>query len=376
MKPLSPVNYYKNNKKSFITSIIAISLSVIMVYGIDCFLQSMDRTNYDSQIKRYEKMIKITAVSQGNVIDDEILKKIKENKNIEKIVPAKTLGISYTTVGSFTEIPIYGLLKNDREFVMSKYRISLEEGRLPEEGKKEVVLDTKVALNHKLKVGELWEDYKVVGLIKSDYFISFSSFFISSEEAESTVKNLDVVREKLMHGYALVFPKDGSYDKAYELFSSFSKDDMNYLALQDVQEEYDRINKTTNQIFDAIIILIIIVNVVTLACSKYTQFVNRKSEYGILNSLGYSRQEIMKMSLYEVIFLNFTAFFIGILLAVVITYLLTKGAFESIGGIMVFISVKGFMLSMLTPLFAALFTLIPIFRKLGNMDGISIIEEV
>jgi putative ABC transport system permease protein len=373
---LSPVNYFKNNKKSFISSIIAISLSIILVYGIDCFLESMYTTIFNFQCKIYEKAISINAVSESNLIKDELINKIQQNEYIEKVIPIKTLNIRYNTVASTTYLPIYGLLNNDRGYLMDKYKIFLKEGRLPEEGEKEVALDSRVALNNKLKLGDLWEEYEVVGIMKSEYYLSFSSFSSSKEEADMVAENSSIFTDKLIKTYAMVFPKDGYYEKGYELLSTFLKEDIEYLGIKDVTQGFVSAIKSAKQIFDALIILIIIVNVVTLACTKYTQFVNRKSEYGILNSLGYKRQEIMKMSFKEVVLLNIIAYFVGIILAVFIAYLLTKGAFESTGGIMIFIKGRSFLLSMLTPLFASIFTLIPIFRSLGNMDGISIIEEV
>ena len=83
----------------------------------------------------------------------------------------------------------------------------------------------------------------------------------------------------------------------------------------------------------------------------------------------------MRLVIKEVLVLNSVAFMVGIILAVAFTFYITKSSFEDIGGTMVFIRGTAFILALLTPLFTSIFTLIPIFRNLTNVDGIKIIEQ-
>lgn len=376
MKPLSVTNYFIKNKKSFISSIIAISLSVIMIYGVECFLSSMFKSSYDATIKFYEKTSKIFSNLDSKPMPDNVITTLKNSECVDRIVPIKASWINFITTGSVNSVNIYGFLKEDRDYVVEKYNIKLKEGRYPEEGKKEIALDYKVALNNTLKLGSKYGEFDVVGILNSDYYVSISSFSFSKDEMNDMNNNPKEFKEKAIRYSDLVFSKEGLKEKSDDLIKSISEENIDYSTISDMDSSFKQSTDTCQQIFNAITILIIIVSVVTLACTKYTAFINRKSEYGVLNSLGFSRYEIMNIAIKEVVILNFIGFLIGIGIAVIISYFLTKAAFVGVGGSMVFFSEKGLILSVLTPLFSSLFSLIPIFRNLSRLDGITIIEEV
>lgn len=376
MKPLSVTNYFIKNKKSFISSIIAISLSVIIIYGLECFLSSMYKSDYNSAINIYEKASKIFSDSDSKVIPENVITTLKGSDYIDRIVPIKSTSINFITTGNVNSVYIYGFLKEDRDYVVEKYNVKLKEGRYPEEGKKEIALDYKVALNNKLKLGSKYEEFDVVGILNSAYYLSISSFSFTKDEMNAMNSNPSEFKEKATYYSDLVFPKEGLKEESEELIKSIPDAAIDHRIYSEVNSNVKQYMNTSEQIFNILTILIIIVSVVTLACTKYTAFINRKSEYGILNSLGFSRYEVMQMAFKEVIILNFIGFLVGMCIAVIISYFLTKLAFEDIGGCMIFWSEKGFILSILTPLFSSVFSLIPIFRSLSRLDGITIIEEV
>jgi len=371
MKPLSVSKYIKNNKKSYITSIIAIALSIILGYGVECFIESIAESSYSSQVKPLEKAFTVTKTNDKE-ISLEYVDKLKKSDFVEKLITTKISYIKYSTQGSVSNVRIFSILPEDRDYFMKKYDITLEKGCLPEEGQKEIAIDERVATNNNVSIGDSLGDSKIVGVLSSEYFLSLSSYSSTFDEVS---RYKDISKDDLIKNEMVIFPKDDKRDDLDELIKGFSKKDINYSILSEGMEKYQSGTASSKQILDALFVLIVIVMVVTLSSSKYAQFINRKIEFGILNALGYSRGMLMKRALKEVLIFNLSGFLVGIILGVATSFIVTKAAFTDVGAIGVFISIKGIVISLLTPAFTALFTLIPIYRVLGRLDAITIIEE-
>ena len=371
MKPLSVSKYIKNNKKSYITSIIAIALSIILGYGVECFIESISESSYSSQVKPLEKAFTISRISDKE-ISLEYVDKLKKSDLVEKLIPTKISYVKYSTQGSVSNVRIFSILPEDREYFMNEYDITLEKGSLPEEGQKEIAIDERVATNNNVSIGDSLGDSKIVGILNSEYFLSLSSYSSTSDEFS---RYKDISKDDLIKNEMVIFPNDDKRDDLDQLIRTFSKKDINYSILSEGIEKYQSGTASSKQILDALFVLIVIVMVVTLSSSKYAQFINRKIEFGILNALGYSRGMLMKRALKEVLIFNLSGFIVGIILGVATSFIVTKAAFTDVGAIGVFISIKGIVISLLTPAFTALFTLIPIYRVLGRLDAITIIEE-
>lgn len=371
MKPLSVSKYIKNNKKSYITSIIAIALSIILGYGVECFIESISESSYSSQVKPLEKAFTISRINDKE-ISLEYVDKLKKSDFVEKFIPTKISYVKYSTQGSVSNVRIFSILPEYREYFMKEYNITLEKGSLPEEGQKEIAIDDRVAVNNNVSIGDSLGDSKIVGVLSSEYFLSLSSYASTSDEVS---RYKDISKDDLIKNEMVIFPNDDKRDDLDELIRGFSKKDVNYSILSEGMEKYQSGTASSKQILDALFVLIVIVMVVTLSSSKYAQFINRKIEFGILSALGYSRGMLMKRALKEVLIFNLSGFVVGIILGVATSFIVTKAAFTDVGAIGVFISIKGIVISLLTPAFTALFTLIPIYRVLGRLDAITIIEE-
>ncbi|NLZ46563.1 MAG: ABC transporter permease, partial [Clostridiales bacterium] len=205
--------------------------------------------------------------------------------------------------------------------------------------------------------------YTVVGILKSDSYISF----IGSPEVNS--KNLNYNEQ----GY-LVFPNKGHFAEAESEIASLSSKGLTVWTLSLYKKLFQK-NSQTFKILDTMVILAIIVMVVCLVCSKYAQYFSRKKEIGTLSALGYTQDEITKRLAYEVIFTNLLGFFIGLVLATVLSKVFVVRYFESIGGTGVYLYGKAAVLALLAPMFTTIFTLMPVCHLIRRVDAISIVES-
>jgi len=110
--------------------------------------------------------------------------------------------------------------------------------------------------------------------------------------------------------------------------------------------------------------------------SKYVQFFNRKQELGVLNAMGYTKNQIMKRAFIEVAMINLFGFIIGMCLGTLCSVLINNGAFKAAGAIARYYCTKAFIVSLYIPIFTTLFTLIPVNRMISKLDPITMIEQV
>ena len=172
----------------------------------------------------------------------------------------------------------------------------------------------------------------------------------------------------------MVFPKEGRFTQAEKASASLMSQGLDIYTLT----RYNNLikaNSATSKTLDMMVVLLILVMLVCLVCSKYAQYFARKSELGILGALGYTRHEIMMRTFWEVVITNLAGFIVGLVLAILLCRIIIGAAFEDIGAVGVYFYAKATVMSLLAPLLTSLFTLIPVYRMIGRIDPISIIEK-
>jgi ABC-type lipoprotein release transport system permease subunit len=379
MKPLSALSYSKNNKKKLITSTISILVAVSFLYVLQTFVKSIGDSMYELNVNPYKNHMTIESIEKDKPIPDNIVSSLKDNPNVEKIIPFVLYKTRYVIPGAGTNASILGIRAEDIDYVMKKHNITLEEGRLPLENRKEVALDYRMSKNKKVKIGDkignsinksdsLNGEYTVVGIVEGNGYLSFMPYntTTTSINASDTI----VVKKNL-----LVFPKDNKIKEADGLLLSLSKKEVSVMTLSEMIKLYNK-GASTMRTLDMICILAIIVMVISVGSSKYVQFFSRKQELGILNAMGYTKGELMKKAFWEVLIVNMLGFTLGVIWGWLSSILINDGAFGVVGGVTVYFSIKAFLMALYVPLFTTLFTLIPVNRMISKLDPIVMIEGI
>ena len=129
------------------------------------------------------------------------------------------------------------------------------------------------------------------------------------------------------------------------------------------------------EILDVISILTIVLMVITVGSSKYIEFLSRREELGILNAIGYSKKQILKRAVVEVICINTISYVLGLAMGIITSYISKKYFFEGSGLVGTVFNVKAFIVAAYIPLFTSLFTIIPINLIINKLDPINMIEN-
>ncbi len=372
MRPLSTINFFLKNRKKLFSNVLIIVVTICLVYIMECFVASIVESIYPLDATRFQYASIITATDNIPEIPKEVINSLNESKNVESIIPVTVRQIVFSVPGSTTHTAVFSSSMDDAARLIENFQIKLLSGKMPDAGKDEIAVDMSVAKNNGLKVGSqtvmdmshnLDRQYAVVGLLESNSHISLVG---SPSPDDSSLKSDE-------RGL-LVFPFVGCFEQAENEVYALSKQGLTVWTLSRYKKIFAA-NTQTFQILDTMVVLSIIVMVVCLVCSKYAYFFSRKSEYGILSALGYSRSEIIRRTFREVIITNLIGFIAGVAVAVLICKIIVSAAFSSLGGIGVYLSLKAAGLSLLAPMLTTVFTLIPVRRMISRVDPISIIQN-
>ncbi|WML33629.1 FtsX-like permease family protein [Clostridium sp. OS1-26] len=373
MKVLSILNYSRRNKDKVISSIIPVLIAVSFLYLINTFVKSVENSLYKLSIDSYKYHATIMSCD-----DENIIKKVKDNENVERLVPFMQYGIKYSIPGSLTWAEVIGVKDKDMNYFLEKESIQVMIGRLPEKDKKEIAVNYLVAKNKKITIGDsvgnafdkfdgINGEYKVVGILKGASMLSVVPF--NNEIFKDYSDN-----EKSLKRGIIVFPKRNKINEVNKLVESLPKGKAVYNTFNTLDKEFHEVEGSM-KILEVISILSIFLMVVTVGSSKYVEFFNRKEGVGILNAIGYTKGQILKMAVLEVTIVNTISYVLGLLLGIGISYLVKKNIFENIGAVGVVFDGKAFLVSLYIPLFTTLFTIVPVNEMINKLNPIGMIEN-
>jgi ABC-type lipoprotein release transport system permease subunit len=312
------------------------------------------------------------------VLNQHIIDSLTAVESVEKVIPCI---FDYTTVyagiGSNFNTAIYSAGIKDINGLMELLELKLVEGRLPEGGS-EIILHKQVAMNKSLMIGDtigrmvskresLPGRYLIVGIIDGKSIVSFAPI-------EQYISAYRLPYEYIYGG--IIIPK---HDALTEMNVALeAMEPANYqIDTLNIQMDWQK-NYTTkiNVLVSVINVFIVLIVSSCIGFLCYIYFTQRRSEFGLLWALGYSRQRVINRAFAEVNGINMLGYLCGILVSFLIGLFLNYVYFIPIGDSLQIINFKYFLGAACSPIFVTLFSLIPIWRMLKKLDPITIIDGI
>ncbi len=326
-----PAFYYiKNNKRRVSVLVVSLAMFFIITY-MSMFLLSTTSETFRSVLTesiKYIQYILLTdkdldidaGILQDGITEEDHMDAVNKKYNSIKGDFKKCKGIedvfivqteyAYVTsiVGNYyIEIPMTN--KKQMDILLKHMGAELADGRLPEK-KDEVVLDRKIIKNHGYKKGDTLNrnsDVKIVGIIECDYYFGCG---IANNNKTFTNPELCVVTDGTVHNLEKTIEKQGVILENSEFIDLANGEKK----LQD--EIIDTISGSTNFIFAGIMVIVaILVVIVNISYMR-----DRRSEWCLYSSIGYSRKAVYYSILREMLFVFVTA----LLTAAVVSIILMK----------------------------------------------------
>lgn len=309
------------NKKRTIATIMGIVLSTALMIGIGLLFSTLKETTI--------REIKKSSGSHHAIIynlNKEELEKLKKNENIKNIITNQSFGYGETEKKSVYQI--FGLSK---EFLNI---LEIKRGRLPKNQNEIVVFEgmtnaTALSLGEKLKlnVGEIKEycqfkedqattlkELQIVGVVKREYLIN----------TECSELAITTEGEGLYNAYIEYKSVKEARAKTRLLVASLgTKDTDSRIKFNTALLEVSGESKFDN--FDALVasLMAITLSIIAAGCTIviYNSFaisiIERKKQFGLLNSIGATKKQIKKTVYFE----GFVTGLIGITLGIISAFI-------------------------------------------------------
>jgi putative ABC transport system permease protein len=317
-----------------------------------------------------------TVSPKGEVLNQKIIASLADIKGVDRIIPCVFDSTNiHAGIGSNYSTSILSVGVNDITVMMELLHLKLISGSLPVSGS-EIVLHKQVAENKNLKVGDyigrmvskdetLPGYYRIVGLIDGKSIISFAPI-------DYYINTYRLPYEYIYGG--IILPKNNSLEEMNLTLDSMDPADyrIDTLTVQMVwQKEYTAKITILITVINMFIILIVS-SCIGFLC--YIYFTQRRSEFGLLWALGFSRQQVINRAFAEVNGITIVGYLCGVLISLLIGVLLNYVYFIPIGDPLQIVNITYLFGAACSPIFVTLFSLIPIWRMLKRLDPISIID--
>lgn len=376
MKPLSVLNYSRNNKKKVIIAITCVCVSVFLLYTFHILFSTLPNTQEFLCFNPLKNASQVMPSKKSKPIGENIIADIENNASVERIIPVNYQYTSFFTLAWDNSSPVYSIKNGDMDYFLKRLNIKLRSGRLPRKGFKEIALDYRVANNKGLKLGDYFGhsvnkiesfpgEYKIVGILSGEASTNIIPY------------ETNLPDDELLKYGMIVFSREGQNKKLDKFLRAVSKDQASIITYSIEKEDIEKyLLKNANEVINLIVILAIAVMSISVGNSIYVHFLERRREFGILSAMGYSYTSIIKKALFEITFMNAIGFAAGILMALLSGYLLKILYLDTLGLTASFWIPTAIIQSLCIPVFTTIFSLVPIYRLIKRIDPINIIEGV
>ncbi|MBC8061657.1 MAG: ABC transporter permease [Clostridiaceae bacterium] len=370
IKPLSFIKYFHNNVKKSLVIMLALILSIFMII---IFQMVMFAVNEPARIADVEVSNYATKIFEGKSgkIDAGVIKQMQENEKVERFIPTSEQDMDYNHLFGTCNISVFSIRESDIKYVLEKLGLKLREGRMPVVGKNEILLDWRLANNKNKKIGnfigkeinlqeKLTGKYKIVGILEGKSIIGVIPTWESQE---------------LSMNKLLVFPKEGQLEKINEEFSKVTAEKAYFWTKEKAEDNYTKNEKSLKDMFGIMSIAVILVMSFASGNSSYAQYFSRRNEFALLQSIGYTRGQILLRAAKEIALLNLVGLAAGVTLGFVAGLILDRTFFIPNGYPFVLMQSNGMIEALTIPLCTALFGLIPAGWLLSTIDPMTVVEK-
>lgn len=319
---LSAMKYIRNNKRRVSVLVVSLTLSCFMFYISSFFLSTTSETFKTLLIDGTKKVQYISLpgssfdIEYDNITQYqkelearhlELADKLKKEEGVKEVFYAQTDYLKLSTgIGEWNMEVILAEAENVSA-LMEHLDAKLIKGTIPENSN-EIIMDERTGKNGNYKIGDTLQDYpelKIVGIASSDYYFACG---IKDDSSEYISNGL------------LCILSDGSIEDITSLVRKygyeFNENSTYYMDIKqgkiDYQEDVvESMSTSGNLIFSCVVSILSIL----LLIVYITYLRDRRNEWCLYCSIGFSRKEIYRLVIRELLF---TFLFSAVLGAVIV----------------------------------------------------------
>lgn len=375
MNPLAALVYYRHNKKKLLLLFLPVLLCVLLIFLIQILIASSIRLEYRAFVETRKAYTSIEA--RGKPIAASIAAAIAMHEDTERVAPCILHHTEIVSLLSRIGVRVYLLSEADIDLLMARMKLILVSGRLPRPGSDEIILHTVIAANKGLSIGDrfgndldqaepLLGQFTVVGLVAGEAICGFASLEywmdlheVWQPEEYGILAIARPGRQQAMSRFIEYLPLTGNELSAYAISS------------QSLTESTNRIYLLLNIIF----IAVLLINSICVSFLTYLFSHGRLREFALLNTIGISRQLILRRNLLDVFLINWAATVMAISLALLLCLGTNQLLFEPAGMPLDLMSVQAWLSCLCVPLASLLAEILAINSIFRRLDPLSLLEQ-
>jgi len=381
-KPLSPITFSLRHRRRGVLLILSTALMVLSI-TIPVFLLSA----MVSAMKPYYQYLQEVSVIQRTAhseLDPGVIGQIKSHPAVAHTIVSIPLSIQMILPpGGATDVPVFGISETEFPVLLESYGMHLDEGRMPQTGSNEIVISSAIAINRDLHIGDLIggemdngdsliEDnipveMEIVGILSPDRpWIGFASYeYLNAHELTSS------------RGRRWIIIPSGGQKQALDTWLAENVDSTQAQIVLYQEEEREFREMTTSLVLTFAVLECMIAGVaaIALAALNYIFFTQRRTEFGILNAIGYSRLWLVWRTMKETISMIGIAWVLGAALCGIGLFIMHYFFYAPRGLTLNFFNLTPWLLTLSIPLAVFVSSAGVVARMLRKLDPVAIVER-
>jgi len=373
--PLAIRTYVFRNVKRILPAFIIITFVVALVVLIPTILRGLKSSalRYAREYQNYSVVIPSTRSS----LTDKERKDIKAHATVERLIDSLNCMIRLKTlVGSFG-YPLRGVTQEDMAYLMQRAELRLLDGHLPTPGTNEVALHEWLLRSNGWRIGSKFGiavddddwmpgQFVIVGVLAGDAPMGFASYeYLSNDDLYKFAPKL--------WERSLVVSKPGSlaamnvYLRSVEGLKVYDESK----AIGDVDAAFDRLVRISD--FISFTLVLVVALVVGLLNNLF--FSQRVDEFAVLLALGWSRRQLLWKVVGEANVIALGGWLLGVGVGLTVTWVFGSKVLAPRGIDIPLTQFLPLAASVALPLIAMFFSGTTVYRRLGRLDPVGIIER-
>jgi putative ABC transport system permease protein len=381
-KALSPLTFSLRHRRRGALMILSTALMVLSI-TIPVFLLSA----ITSAMKPYYQYLQEVSVIQRaahSELNPGVIGQVKSHPAVAHTIVSIPLSIQMILPpGGTTDVPVFGISETEFPDLLESFDVYLDRGRLPQTGSNEIVLSSAIAVNRDLHIGDLIggetdtddsliEDnipveMEIVGILSPDRpWVGFASYeYLNAHELTSS-------RGRRW----IIVPHEGE-KQALDTWLAENVDSTQAQVVLYQEEEREFREMTTSLVLTFAMLECMIAGVAAIALSalNYIFFTQRKTEFGILNAMGYSRLWLVWRTMKETISMIGIAWVLGAVLCGIGLFIIHYFFYAPRGLTLNFFNLTPWLLTLSIPLAIFVSSAGVVAIMLRKLDPVSIIER-
>ena len=314
--PLAPTMFLRRNAGKTVPLVLVITLAVMLIQSIIALINSIPlsiRTIY-----RYTDAFLGVSPRLDPTMTPTFVKTLTTNPpvEIEKVILCRASGAQVKSIVGKWPFAVMAMERADLDYYLQRQGAKGITGRFPKDGAPEMIISESVARNLNLKLGDTFlkpddsENFsrmpvKVVGIIKADRWMMLGN------------KQYFADTQPIPIDFALIFTKDiskqGEYDRWAE--KKMKGEFAQLFAFHQIEKQSSEMFAVLYKIINLVIGVLVIVITTMMGMLMNIYQSQRLVEFGLLQAIGFTKQQLLKRVLIESLIVIIGGWFVGLLAA-------------------------------------------------------------